>query len=155
MELSHVPYYKMEMFILDNSDAVLRTRRQLAYEMKKLQDDESTNMEVHGIKFHITKHIEGIEEDTADIYNEDIDFYDIEIADDRLFLTDSEINALYDTMYNLLVQREDEDRLLDMHLETFEAVYLKEIGSRYLNDDEDQDFYKYVEDYIYEDVCYE
>lgn len=69
-------------------------------------------------------------------------------------LTENELNTLYDGMVELYTEREGINRLAEMSFNEF-IEWVKKLEEQYKEDDEDIEFYEYVNDWIYDRVCYE
>jgi hypothetical protein len=66
-------------------------------------------------------------------------------------LTENQIQELYNTMINLIESRENKRK--NITLEDF-RIWIIGLKDQYINDEETEEFCKYVEDSIYELVCY-
>lgn len=64
-----------------------------------------------------------------------------------------QIMELYEEIKNLLIERQD-DRLNEFNLAEF-IEWINKLKKQYIEEDETEDLYKYIEDNIYHIVCYE
>lgn len=64
-----------------------------------------------------------------------------------------QIMELYEEIKNLLIERQD-DRVNEFDLAEF-IDCINKLKKQYIEEDETEDLYKYIEDNIYHIVCYE
>jgi hypothetical protein len=64
------------------------------------------------------------------------------------------IIELYNTMKDLIISRQEDDKLEELQFSDF-IEWINKLKKQYIEEDEKEDFCKYVEDYIYDTVCCE
>jgi hypothetical protein len=65
-----------------------------------------------------------------------------------------ELESLFQEMQNLLLERGQIEELDKLNMEDFKE-WVNRLKVEYIENDIEESFYKFVQDYIYETVCYE
>jgi hypothetical protein len=65
-----------------------------------------------------------------------------------------QIIELFNTMKDLIIRRQEEDKLEELQFSDF-IEWINKLKKQYIDEDETEEFYKYVEDFIYDTVCCE
>jgi hypothetical protein len=69
-------------------------------------------------------------------------------------LDGKQIYKLYNTMKNLILNRQDTDKLEELKFSDF-TEWINKLVKQYIEEEEKEDIYKYCEDNIFDTVCYE
>jgi hypothetical protein len=65
-----------------------------------------------------------------------------------------QIMELYNAMKDLIIRRQEDDKLEELQFSDF-IEWINKLKKKYIDEDETEEFYKYVEDSIFDTVCYE
>jgi hypothetical protein len=65
-----------------------------------------------------------------------------------------QIMELYNAMKDLIIIRQESDKLEEINMCDF-IEWINKLKNQYIEDEPEEEFYKYVEDFIYDTVCYE